>query len=202
MRISINPHRHATDDIHPVLCKCPRQFPRNLASIGTSCPRPDNCHTLSCFFWQPANIIQRIRCCRNPAELLRVPRIFHADKTDSFLLQFSPALLYIPLPPGLCNLSHILFIQNPDFFIRVSCNAYSSSAPIPSVIRPVSLCTVSPLFASQYAYILILPYLPRIYPRYSGNTQLLSDHRHGCFPPFVYRQLFVPPGGFYGRCAQ
>ena len=88
------------------------------------------------------------------------------------------------------------------FFIWDSCKAYSSSAPIPSVISPVSLCTVSPVFASQYAYMLILPYLPRIYPRYSGNTQLLSDHRHGCFPPFVYRQLFVPPGGFYDRCAQ
>ena len=116
MRIRINPHRHAADDIHPVLCKCPRQFPRNLASIGTSCPRPDNCHTLSSFFWQPANIIQRIRCCRNPAELLRVPRIFHADKTDSFPLQFSPVLLYIPVPSGLCDFFHILFIQNPDFF--------------------------------------------------------------------------------------
>ena len=32
------------------------------------------------------------------------------------ILQFSPVLLYIPVPSGLCDFFHILFIQNPDFF--------------------------------------------------------------------------------------
>lgn len=99
------------------------------------------------------------------------------------------------------HLSYIVFSASFSseaqvFFVLSSYGTCDSSTPVPSIVDPIDLYAIDPLFTDRCTCVLVLPCLPEVCPQCSNGARLLSSRERKYFPPFICQRLFIPPKRF------